>query len=175
MLCEELYYFLHSDVDFYFLSGLTPFNVTFNPMDTRRAIILNITDDQFAEGNELIILQLMNFSSVITFGQQTTMITIQENDGESLYVLHNGRVIADFLSENWYNYDVPTCFVPSPEVTVGFSSRMYMVVESGGYVEVCVQTSSSSDILSSGGFVTFSVSVTASTAGERQLLTQIHH
>jgi len=99
VLCEKLYYFLHSDVDFNFLSGLTPFNVTFNPTDTRRAIILNITDDQFAEGNELIILQLMNFSSVITFGQQTTMITIQENDGESLYVFHNGRVTPDFLSE----------------------------------------------------------------------------
>ena len=49
---------------------------------------------------------------------------------------------------------------------------MYTVLESGGYVEVCVQTNSTSDILPSGGFVTFSVDVTASTAGERHYLTQ---
>ena len=69
-------------------------------MDIRRAITLNITDDQFAEGNELIVLQLMGFSSVITIGQQTTMITIQENDGEPLYVFHNDSVAPDFLSED---------------------------------------------------------------------------
>ena len=52
-------------------------------------------------------------------------------------------------------------------MTVGFSSNMYTVVESYGYVEVCVEANSDVGSLSSGGFVTFSISVTPSTAGER--------
>jgi len=52
-------------------------------------------------------------------------------------------------------------------VTIGFSSHMYTVVESDGYVEVCVQISSGSGTLVSGAFAAFSVSVETSTAGER--------
>ena len=51
-------------------------------------------------------------------------------------------------------------------VTVGFSSNMYTVVESDGHVEVCVEAKSDVGSLSSSGFVTFSISVTPSTAGE---------
>ena len=72
--------------DFYFGSGPLPFNVTFNPLDNRRAIVLDITDDQFAEEDEFIHLQITDFSTYVTIGQQTAVITIQENDGEQ-YVL----------------------------------------------------------------------------------------
>ena len=62
-------------------------------------------------------------------------------------------------------------FIPSHAhflvVTVGFSSNMHTVVESDGYVEVCVEAKSDVGSLSSGGFVTFSISVTPLTAGER--------
>jgi len=71
-------------IDFFVPSGSPPFNETFNPMDIRREIILNITDDQFAEGNELIVLQLMNISSAIAIGQRTTMITIEDDDSKPL-------------------------------------------------------------------------------------------
>lgn len=157
---------LFLDVDYRFVSGLTPLNVTFSSTDNRRSLNMDIDDDQFAEGDELIILQLTNFSSVITIGQQTTMITIQENDSEPLHT-----TLAEFpLSFCKIAHNVHTCSVPSPEVTVGFSSSMYTVAECGNFVEVCIQTNSSSGILSSGGFVTFSVSITPSTAGERRLL-----
>ena len=60
-----------------------------------------------------------------------------------------------------------TYFVYSSVVTVGFSSNMYTVVESDGYVEVCVQVNSDVGSLPSGSFVTFSITVTPSTAGEK--------
>jgi len=56
--------------------------VTLSPTDNRRAIDLDITNDQLAEGDEVINLQLTSFSSVIVIGQQTTAITLQENDSE---------------------------------------------------------------------------------------------
>lgn len=123
-------------------------------MDNRRAIDLHITDDQFAEGDEFIALQLTSLVSFIAIGQQTTMIRIQENDGELLLVVREKGP------------DLDNVFIPSPVLTVGFSSSMYSVVESGGSVEVCVQAESGTVSLSSGGFVTFSISVTPSTAGE---------
>ena len=52
-------------------------------------------------------------------------------------------------------------------VTVGFSSNTYTVVESNGYVEVCVEVNSGVGSLPSGSFVAFSISVTPSTAGEK--------
>ena len=57
--------------------------------------------------------------------------------------------------------------VHSSVVTVGFNRDMYTVVESYGYVEVCVLANSDVGSLSNGGFVTFFISVTPSTAGER--------
>ena len=44
---------------------------------------------------------------------------------------------------------------------------MYTVVESAERVEVCVRMQSGSASLPIGGFVTFSVSITPSTAGEK--------
>ena len=60
--------------------------MTFNPPDNRRAIVLDITDDQFAEEDELIHLQITDFSTYVTIGLQTAVITIQENDGEQFCV-----------------------------------------------------------------------------------------
>ena len=48
--------------------------------------MLNITDDQFAEGDELITLQLTKVSSYISIGRQTTLVTIQDNDGEKYFI-----------------------------------------------------------------------------------------
>ena len=56
--------------------------MTLSPTDHRRAIDLDITNDQLAEGDEVINLQLTSFSSVIMIGQRTTAITLQENDSE---------------------------------------------------------------------------------------------
>jgi len=56
-------------------------------MDNRRAIDVHITDDQFAEGDEFIALQLTSLVSFIAIGQQTTVIRIQENDGQLLLVV----------------------------------------------------------------------------------------
>ena len=44
---------------------------------------------------------------------------------------------------------------------------MYTVLESSDYVEVCVEVNSAVGSLPSGSFVTLSVSVTPSTAGEK--------
>lgn len=76
------YFFCPTDSDYSFPSGSLPFNVTLSPTDNRRAIDLDITNDQLAEGDEVINLQLTSFSSVIVIGQQTTAITLQENDSE---------------------------------------------------------------------------------------------
>ena len=141
------------DIDFTFSSGPLPFNVTFHPVDNRRAIDLYITDDQSAEGDEFIDLQLINPVGNITIGQQMAQIKIQDNDGRLLLI-----VVKEVQ-------DVLLCF-PSPVVTVGFSSSMYTVVESTGSVEVCVQAENGTVSLSSGGYVTFSISVTPSTAGK---------
>ena len=56
-------------------------------------------------------------------------------------------------------------------MTVGFSSNMYTVIESNGYVQVCVEANSNIGSLSSDGFVTFFISVTPLTAGERVYVT----
>ena len=73
--------------DFSFISGAPPFNVTFNPTDDRKAVVLNITDDQLAEGNEFINLQLTNFSSYIRIGQQMADIKIQDDEGKQYFVV----------------------------------------------------------------------------------------
>ena len=56
-------------------------------MESEQAIVLNITDDEFAEGDELISLQLNKFSSYITIGQQSTLIQIQDNDGKQYFMM----------------------------------------------------------------------------------------
>lgn len=56
--------------------------MTLDPINSRKAIELDITNDQLAEGDEMINLQLSSFSSAVRIGQQTTMITIQDNDSE---------------------------------------------------------------------------------------------
>ena len=61
--------------------------MTFYPTDSRKAVVLNITDDQLAEGNELISLQLTELSSNIGIGQQTTLITIQDDEGKYYFVV----------------------------------------------------------------------------------------
>ena len=75
------------DIDFTFSSGPLPFNVTFHPVDNRRAIDLYITDDQSAEGDEFIDLQLINPVGNITIGQQMAQIKIQDNDGRLLLIV----------------------------------------------------------------------------------------
>ena len=81
--------------------------MTFNPLDNRRAIVLDITDDQFAEEDELIHLQITDFSSYVTIGQQTAVITIQENDGEQFCVGRDfcqpfiSSHVHSFSGDNW--------------------------------------------------------------------------
>ena len=104
------------DIDFFVPSGSPPFNVTFNPMDIRREIILNITDDQFAEGNELIVLQLMNISSVIAIGQQTTMITIEDNDSKPLGSNENDICNVLCLASSSGDYWIQQSYVHSRRV-----------------------------------------------------------
>lgn len=76
------YFSASADIDFTFPSSPLPFNVTFNPMDNRKAIDLHIIDDQLAAGDEFIALQLTNLAGDITIGQQTTLIKLQEDDGK---------------------------------------------------------------------------------------------
>ena len=134
--------------------------MTFSPTDINRTITLNITDEMFVEGDEVITLFLTNFSSVIKIGQQTTNITIEDNDSKPL---GSGREVQICITH------VPVLF-PLSVATVGFSNATYIVVESGGYVEVCVQPKSGS--LSSGGFVAISINTintTSLTASETHI------
>ena len=59
--------------------------MTFNPTDDRKAVVLDITDDQLAERNEVISLQLTELSSNIGIGQRTTRITIQDDEGKEYF------------------------------------------------------------------------------------------
>ena len=62
--------------------------IHFDPLETSKEVNVSSNDDELGEGNELIILELVTdvASNVINVNseQQTTNITIVENDSEFL-------------------------------------------------------------------------------------------